>query len=123
MRQHRLISIMFTLFILKSIVWCSSCSVTTQDNLTDSRIGTFSAPLRLDCQQAMFRQSQWSFNNNVLFVRGVSVTNKFEDTLIIFGNNSLLIKRVLLKHEGLYQCVMEQVTICSYLVTVTGNVI
>lgn len=119
----RYILIVFTLFLVKSRVWSSLCSIITQEKSTGSRIVTLSDRLILDCNQSLYRQSKWSFNNSVLFVNGISVTSKFEDTIILFANNSLLIRTVLFKHQGLFQCMTEQLTMHGYVVTVIGKFI
>lgn len=114
-----------THFLLKAVLlsfftfWYQSCTAFGKSAYTIQAIEKVDSVF-IKCDNYSRGVGNWMHDDTVLYVAQILVNDRYEDSLTLFENYSLLIDPVSIFHGGIYQCMRGTRKIVEYLIDIKG---
>lgn len=104
----------------KVLIFLLSTFVLHHTRANSRIVKTFSNSVLLETCCETTQTINWKFKENFLFFKWIPLENVIKDTVSLDVNSSLCISNVSLLHEGVYQCMCNDISVKNYSLEVEG---
>lgn len=84
-------------------------------------VKTISDSVLFETSCETMQNKNWKFQNGYLFFNKVPLKSPIKHTILLNNNGSLYIDSVSLVHEGIYQCICDEINIRNYSLRIEGG--